>query len=76
MTFLNLGTEDKAPKPRGDSGLLAGLGCRRRELHMLVPVLGRAWGPGTCSQHLAQQGPPHPHRNPSQAQSGELQNRE
>lgn len=33
---------------------------------MPVPVLGRAWGPGTCSQHLAQQGPPHPRRNPGQ----------
>lgn len=66
MTSLNLGIDDKAPKSHGDSGFLAGLGCTGSELHMPVPVLGRAWGLGTCSQHLAQQGPPHPRRNPGQ----------
>lgn len=66
MTFPNLGIENKALKPHRDSGFLAGLGCTRSELHILVPVLDRAWGPGTCSQHLAHQGPLHPLRNPGQ----------
>lgn len=70
MTFSNQGIENKAPKPHRDSGFLAGLGCTRSELHILVPVLDRAWGPGTCSQHLAQQGPLHPLWNPGQPHRG------